>query len=255
LSGVAALSAGALRFARYAYPPNELGYCGPSGPGEFLGIAAEDAEAEVRRRARQFEGAWHYLEVIASVHGIDDPLDDRVVEAYWVGNDLVDALDPEVLLAQLRLRFRGQTAGSWAASGQRARAHHRFHVFEVYPWVSLLGGRDDRVPMNVLEQCRIRTGEVMAVDGERVQVRSRPLTWDGAALAIGAERHESARWSDSGQGLLASVSVGDVVALHWDWVCDVLDADQRARLEARERAQLDALNLQVLTPHPDRHPR
>ena len=164
--------------------------------------AAGDAEAEVRRRARQFEGAWHYLEVIASAHGIDDPLDDRVVEAYWVGNDLVDSLDPEDLLAQLRVRFRGQTSGSWTTAGRRARAHHSFHVFEVYPWVSLLGGRDDRVPMNVLEQCRIRTGEVLAVDGERVQVRSRPLTWDGASLAFGDERQETARWSDSGQGLL-----------------------------------------------------
>ena len=28
---------GALLFARYAYPPNELGYCGPDGAGALCG--------------------------------------------------------------------------------------------------------------------------------------------------------------------------------------------------------------------------
>ncbi len=119
---VTTLSAGALRFARYAYPPNELGYCGPAGAGEFMGITADDAEAEVRRRARLFEGAWHYLEVIAASAGIDDPLDDRVVEAYWVGNELLDSLDPDTLLAELRVRFRGQATGTWANRRSCVRA-------------------------------------------------------------------------------------------------------------------------------------
>ena len=238
---VTTLSAGALRFARYAYPPNELGYCGPAGAGEFMGITAVDAEAEVRRRARQFEGAWHYLEVIAAAAQIDDPLDDRVVEAYWVGNELLDSLDPGDLLAELRVRFRGQSAGSWVTAGEWASAHHSFHVFEVYPWVSMLGGRDDRVPLNVLEQCRIRTGRVLTIEGERATVQSKPLEWDGARLSLGPERAEQVRWADGGQGLLDSVSVGDVVALHWDWVCDVLDARSQEAIARREAMQLSAL--------------
>ncbi len=238
---VTALSGGALRFARYAYPPNELGYCGPAGAGEFLGITALDAEAEVRRRARLFEGAWHYLEVIAAAAQIDDPLDDRVVEAYWVGNELLDSLDPAELLTELRTRFRGQSGGSWADAGARASAHHSFHVFEVYPWVSLLGGRDDRVPLNVLEQCRIRTGHVVAVEGERATVRTRPLAWDSARLSLGPERAELVRWADGGQGLLDSVHVGDLVSLHWDWVCDVLDERAQEAITRREAAQLAAL--------------
>ncbi len=238
---VTTLSAGALRFARYAYPPNELGYCGPAGAGEFMGITAVDAEAEVRRRAREFEGAWHYLEVIAAAAQIDDPLDDRVVEAYWVGNELLDSLEPEALLAELGVRFRGQATGTWANAGARARAHHSFQVFEVYPWVSLLGGRDDRVPMNVLEQCRIRTGRVVAVEGERATVRTGPLAWDGDRLSLGDERDEQVRWSDGGQGLLDAVSIGDLVALHWDWVCDVLDEPSQQEIIRREAAQLAAL--------------
>ncbi len=76
---------GSLAFARYAYPPNELGYCGPAGASAMLN---PDAAAEIDRRARQFEGAWAYLEFIAESCGLDDALDERVVEAYWIGNDL-----------------------------------------------------------------------------------------------------------------------------------------------------------------------
>ena len=78
---------GALRFAAYAYPPNALGYCGPDESHQLLEqLAAGVDDPDLRRLARGFEGAWPYLELIAGANGIRDPLDSRVVEAYWVGN-------------------------------------------------------------------------------------------------------------------------------------------------------------------------
>ena len=115
------------------------------------------------RRAREFEGAWVYLELIAEASGISDPLDSRVVEAYWVGNGLLDDVDSEWFLAQLRARFRGQTGGQWAggipAAAAKVVPHHAFHVFAIYPWVGLLDRGND-VPRSILDQCRIRTGVV-----------------------------------------------------------------------------------------------
>ena len=40
----------------------------------------------LRALAQQFAGAWPYLELIAPATGLADPLDRRVVEAYWVGS-------------------------------------------------------------------------------------------------------------------------------------------------------------------------
>lgn len=237
---------GATLFARYAYPPNELGYCGPAQAGNFLGLTSADAEGEIRSRARQFEGAWHYLEVIAAATGLEDPLDAQVVEAYWMGSELLDAIDPDQLLGELRVRFRGQRGGTWEQSGDRARADHSFHVFEVYPWASMLSGNGSPVPLQVLDQCRIRTGEVEAIDGERAVVRSRPLSWDGHGLGLGAERIERPRWSAAGQGLLAAVSIGDLVALHWDWVCDIVTEDQRSTIDKSNADQIAVLNREVL---------
>ncbi|MEV6348802.1 DUF6390 family protein [Actinoplanes sp. NPDC051851] len=51
---------GAILFARYAHPPNALGYCGP--PGAPL---HRSDPAEIARQARTFEGAWSYLEYIS----------------------------------------------------------------------------------------------------------------------------------------------------------------------------------------------
>ncbi|MYS18697.1 hypothetical protein GA0115240_10045 [Streptomyces sp. DvalAA-14] len=222
---------GALLFARYAYPPNELGYCGPPDASALL---RADATAGIEGQARQFEGAWCYLEFLAESAGLPDPLDERVVEAYWIGNDLLDKTDPAALLDRMLDRFRGQLGGTWREAADRALAHHSFQVFDVYPWARMLRAAGNPTALSVLDQCRIRTGVVLAVDGESAAVESRPLTWDGHAMLPGPPRREAARWSTGGRSLIARPRPGDRVALHWDWVCDVITEEQAARVEALE---------------------
>jgi hypothetical protein len=231
--------AGTLRFARYAYPPNELGYCGPEGADALL---RPEAPAEIARRARQFEGAWSYLEFIARSAGIADPLDEAVVDAYWIGNDLLDDVEPGALVAFLADRFRGQLGGTWRTAGARATAHHSFQVFEVYPWAALLGAPARPVAVNVLDRCRIRTGVVLAVTGESATVRSHPLVLAAGRLTPGPPRVEMVTWSVNGRSLIGALSPGDRVALHWDWVCDVITGPQADRIEAMEDRQRAALS-------------
>ena len=232
---------GALTFARYAYPPNELGYCGPEGAQAMLQPGAED---DIAARARQFDGAWVYLEFLAEVLGTDDPLSAEVVEAYWIGSDLLDRAQPGALVDRLRTRFADQQGGTWRESGARARPHHSYQVFEVYPWAAmLLAGLPPGPAVSVLDRCRIRTGVVHAVAGESVTVATSVLGWDGGQLAPGPIVFEQARWSADGLSLLEAPTVGDVVALHWDWVCDVLTAEQAARVGQLEAAQRGAVGL------------
>jgi hypothetical protein len=173
-------------------------------------------------------------------------MDARVVEAYWVGNDLLDAVDPAVFLATLGKRFTGQLTGAVARRWRsmpaaHALAHHSFHVFAVYPWTGLLGSRGGTA-LSILDSCRVRWGTVVAVTGDRLQVRSRPLTWTGGKLALGAERTEPVRWSAGGYAPHPAPVPGEVVACHWDWVCDRLTGAQAERLAAHSADQLDAAN-------------
>jgi hypothetical protein len=229
-------------FAQYAYPPNALGHCGP--PGAEAMLRAEQVR-ELEARARRFEGAWSYLEALAAATGADDPLDESLVEAYWVGSDLLDAVDPARLVAHLEDRFRGQLGGTWRAAAGRAAAHHSFQVFEVYPWVGLLrAGRPPGPAVQVLDDCRIRVGTVLAVDDDGfVTVTDRRLDWDGATLAEAPPTRGRARWSVEGRSLIPRPRHGSHVALHWDWVCAEISEAQANQLRGRELAAMQAIGL------------
>ena len=107
---------GALLFVRYAYPPNRLGYCGPADSLAFreYGIAGV-VDAGLVRLAQAFSGAWPYLELIAGATGIRDPLDRRVVEAYWVGNRLLDTV-PLARIGDSAPSSAGSQRASWKAA-------------------------------------------------------------------------------------------------------------------------------------------
>ena len=94
-------------FARYAYPPNSHGFCGPGDAGAFFeyGVAGAD-DRGLRDMAQQFAGAWPYLELIAGATGLDDPLDRRVVEAYWVGSPRLDQVSTRSVGNSMEERFR-----------------------------------------------------------------------------------------------------------------------------------------------------
>ena len=53
-------------FARFAFPPNELGYCGPPDATVLLPGGGHD---EIVGHAQGFDGAWPYLEEIAAASG------------------------------------------------------------------------------------------------------------------------------------------------------------------------------------------
>ena len=98
---------GPLLFARYALPPNDRGLCGPADNAGLRGYASAGlAGPDLRRLAGQFAGAWPYLQLIATANAIADPLDRRVVEAYWVGNGLLDNVRVAEYGAFLDERFR-----------------------------------------------------------------------------------------------------------------------------------------------------
>lgn len=220
-------------FACYAFPPNELGYCGP----------ADVAHTELASHAREFDGAWPYLQAIADAAGIADPLDDDVVRSYWIGGPLLDKVDPAELLSRLRSAFAGQVTGLLNDLPEHSEilAHHSFHVLVVYPWIRFLD-RDPTTPVRVMQDCRIRWGIVDSVAGEAAEIVCRPLSFDTGELALADPRVESVRWSKNGESLGPAPAPGDTVSAHWDWVCGSLsDADADAMAVATQ-VTLDLVN-------------
>nr|MDP9168392.1 DUF6390 family protein [Actinomycetota bacterium] len=157
-------------FAQYAFPPNELGYCGPPDSSKLLPGADP---ALINDHAAGFDGAWAYLVEIAAAVGVDNPLNAEVVRNYWVGGALLERVDPEELLARLRRTFAGQPTGLLddVDPSTGICANHSFQVLVVYPWVRFLD-IDPDTPLRILQDCRIRWGVVDAVEDEHAVIVS-----------------------------------------------------------------------------------
>jgi Family of unknown function (DUF6390) len=228
---------GALLFARFAFPPNSLGLCGPE-TGLTLPERVRDGrlDGELRQIAKGFEGAWPYLELIAAENDLRDPLDARVVEAYWLGNDLLGHVGTRAHHADLEARFRARarpTEWHWleAKADSEARVHHSFHVLEVLPRIGLIRGGLPPDLLGVLERCLIRPGVVRRLDDGFLEVDVPPLDLVEGKLRLGSERPERLRFAP-GDAYGDDLAIGDLVALHWERVCGRLTPVQSARLRA-----------------------
>lgn len=230
-------------FARYAYAPNRLGYCGPADARALH----NGSSADIRALARQFSGAWPYLRAMSRLTGITDPLDRRLVESYWLGGGIGADLDAEAFTTEL-LAIIGPMAGHYwsylnADLAEEAAANHGFHVFGVYPWTRLLGRGADEHPIRILDSCRITWGTVVARDGGAASVRCRRLVLDGPLLRLSAPALQRAEVDD--QHLATEVTVGDQVAVHWGRVCGRLDAGQARALTISTARQLQVTNRRL----------
>ncbi len=236
--------AGPLLFARYAFPPNERGLCGPADSAALRGHAlAGQSGPGLVRLARGFAGAWPYLQLIAAANGLADPLDARVVEAYWVGNSLLENVRVADYGAFLDERFRARAGRGWesiaAAIPAGAVPHHSFHVFGVYPWTGLLRAGRTQPSLHVLDSCRIGWGRVVTADP--LVVQRRPLTWDGSVLGLGPPAP-----SQVAPGFLTGLRPGEWVSLHWDCACDRLSAPQLLALRRYTALHLRLYNAPAL---------
>ncbi len=239
-----ATGSGALLFARYAHPPNLLGYCGPADHLAFFEQATEGVvDRGLGELTHAFDGAWPYLELIAFANGIRDPLDPAVVHAYWIGNPLLERVDMAALGGSIEDRFRRRVGRGWdhlsTAILAGAVPHHSFHVLLVSPWIGLMRAGHPDHPLHVMDRCRIRWGRVIELVGDVASVAVSSLRWDGRGLRIGSIDSELATVKTDGRGFLPDLHPGDHVSLHWNWVCD--------RLSPRDVRSLDRYTTRHLS--------
>lgn len=237
---------GEIRFARFAFAPNERGLCGPDGARSLFEHARDGVvDAELRDLARGFEAAYPWLELLAGSAGRADPLDPDVVDAYWIGSPIATATRPRPLEAHLEGRF-GARLRRGSAAARRLRAlpgdeppvHHSTHVLRVLPLVGLARTGLPVELVTVMGQCLVRPGRVSAIEGDDLLVLAPRLEQRAGRLALATPALERVRRRIDGHGFVDDVEVGDLVGIHWGWAADRLDAR-----EARALMGLTVRNL------------
>ncbi|MDI3317798.1 MAG: DUF6390 family protein [Bacillota bacterium] len=244
-----AVQEGAILFGRYAFPPNRLGYCGPDESGTILGYVAEQrSDRGLLALERRFEGAYPYLRLIAMASGVADPFDRRVVEAYWIGNELLGRVTARPFYDSLVERFRPRMspgAFRWLAGKLEhgARPHHNFHVFDVYLRAGLMRNERATVSVEHMDRCRISWGRVVSVEGPSLRVERRPLELREGRLLLGEPAVVTVARQIDGRGFVTDPRPGDIVSIHWDWACEVLTPRSLRWLRAETRRALNNANL------------
>jgi hypothetical protein len=228
--------------ARFSIATNRLQYCGPADaePTLFRAITSESGHPEAARALSAFEALMPYLEAIAEKHH-RDPFDLEVVEAYWVGNRLLDAFDrsdfERLLVALTR---RGLPPSTARRLTQRLPPeplpHHLFHVAFVG-----VGAVTGHVPTTVrnMEACRPAWAEVTGASDGLLRLRGPSLVARGAAIELGPDVDRELRYDPR---VLADPRPGDTVAVHWGWPALRLTSGQRTALETYSRRSLEEAN-------------
>ncbi len=228
--------------ARFSLATNRLEYCGPREAAPILYAAITEGKGRSRARDQlaRFEALYPYLKAIGSRHGLD-PFDERVVEAYWIGNPLLDAFGPEEFLGILdALVQRGLSASAARRLREHLPAHplphHAFHVFFVG-----VGEVTGHVPTTLanMESCRVARGEVVGVEGSTLSLQVCPLEHDGPRLLSGLGAPRRLPYDPA---ILPGVRPGDPVALHWNHPALLLSPAQAGALERYTARSLDAAN-------------
>jgi hypothetical protein len=232
--------------ARFSLATSSRDFCGPEGAPAALRRALVDDGAieEAAEALLKFEALAPYLTALAVKHK-RAPLDLSVVEAYWIGNELLESFTREDFLSVLKaLSRRGLPPAVAAALGKRLPEtpipHHAFHVFFVG-----VGQVTGSVPSNLenMDRCRPSWGLVMDRRHGVATVERQPLIRRGRRLALGAPAEVEVRVDPLFE---REVRPGDLLAMHWGEAAVPLSWDARSHLELYTLRAIEAANEAAL---------
>jgi hypothetical protein len=227
---------GILRCSRYAFGPNRLHYCGPDANKE-IGEYIKNSETDLglAHLMKQFQTMFPYLRHISSANGIEDPFDDKVVEAYWLGNNLLETIEKKYFYNHLvddhripkRIGLKSfRIVESKIAAG--AVPHHSFHVLDIW---KRTGNLQIEHTLESMDECRISWGKVQKTEGPYVYVETEPLSYKDGRLFIGEPIVKKLVRRLESTFDIEQLKPGDITSIHWGVPCEVINARQLKSLK------------------------
>jgi len=236
-------SEGLLEFAKYAFAPNYFSYCGPNRNSDIKqAIVGSYDQGELRYLLNSFEAAVPYLNLIARSNQIKDHFDPRVVEAYWLGNDLLYKVPASNMYNHLEDKVKKRSKKNWKEIvmqvENKAKPHHSFHVFDIYRFAGLTrdGSREVEV-VKMMNSCRISSGVVTKIlkKEKKVKIKTNKIDLVAGNLTFVDSAEDV-------EDVFGTVKVGDSVSVHWGMICDKLTAREIKNLDFWTRYHLKLSN-------------
>jgi len=227
---------GLLRCSRYAFGPNRLHYCGPDQNREiFSRIQEEAADIGLAELLMQFETMYPYLTHIANSNKIREPLNEKVVEAYWLGNALLENIPKSSFYAYLKDDLRLKDTFDKRSFdmvtdkiGKGALPHHSFHVLDVW---RRSGKQEREHSVENMSECLVSIGKIVSVAGPWITVKTEPLVYEKGKLALGKPVEKKLVRQLESDYDIEQLKQGDLVSIHWSVICEKITKTQAENLK------------------------
>lgn len=228
--------------ALFGFRPHYLGLCGPTQARQqkllqkFL--QGKITVAKMRPVFRKFLSAYSYYKLIARSNKIKNPFDEKVVSAYWIGNELLDKVKTGDLRQMIAKEFGGPGLLPKKIAIEKAgviphgsKPHHSFHVLAI----GSVTGSVDFKNTKLKDLCRIGWGRVKKIKNQprrpkgsgprpeaseisNLVVQYQPLIGE-KKIKLGKPVKKEIIWNKI---LAPKVKTGDWVAFHWDYLAQIL---------------------------------
>ncbi len=236
---------------RYSYPPNSLSLCGPDKKGKQTDLnyysTLQIADRGTLEILSQFSTLMPYLSTIAHDNNISDPFDIQVVEAYWLGNNLLQKVqlkslahtfDEELNLKKKLNRLAMDKIFTKLAKG--ALPHHSFHVLNIYKRTGLL---DIPHTIQTMDACIINWGKISKIDKFKIIVDTKPLSINGDKISFGQTRSRTLMFQGDKDILSKDLKKGDWISYHWGIFCERLNRTKLNNLIYYTKLSIDFANI------------
>ncbi len=232
--------------ARFAFPPNSRKYCGAGTfSSAFANYMARKNAANrmaLENEIRKFKAHYEYLKLIAKANGLQ-PFDEKVCEAFWLGNELLANVKRKDLQRLILKRFCGKGMLSRKRAAALAGnmpggfvAHHSFHTF----YIHTISGVIEPSVKNA-DLCRVGWGTIIGMRKEEAVLQSQRLVKRKGKLALVLCKRKVATVCN-GMTLVPNLKKGDWVAFHWNAAVMQLTLQKIRRLEKCTEQNIAAAN-------------
>ncbi|MBI5452804.1 hypothetical protein HY945_05055 [Candidatus Gottesmanbacteria bacterium] len=216
---------------RYSYPPNSLSLCGPDKQEDLRwysgSLQADKGTVEI---LTLFSTLYPYLRLIAEENKISDPFDKRVVEAYWIGNQLLKNIplirfarhlsDKLLLRKKMKIAELEKIMEKLVAGGL---PYHAFHVTNIY---KRTGHLNTPHTVETMDACIINWGKIDMIRNNLVEVTTQSLQIINKKLGFGKSIKRNLMLQGEKDILKSQLKTGNFISYHWGYVCDKLTSLQ-----------------------------
>ena len=230
---------GLIRACKYSMPANMLGYCGACNFSElfkdYLEKPSETKEKEVVQALQTFKGLYSYLKLIAEANSLNE-FDARVVEAYWLGNSLLENVQlsdvKKLIMEDFKMLPPSIRKEKAAFLRDKAFVHHSFHVL----FIQFLTKKLAPILKN-LDSCIIKWGKLLERKKDKLKVKSIALMYEASQLKLIEKR-----MLINNNQFIEEPKKGMLLSIHWNHAIEEIDASQLKALKKYTLANLKLVN-------------